>query len=130
LNERVKARYSTNRLFMNPDDIAAAGLADGQEVEIQSKHGSITGLLWADRSLRRGVVSMTHHWGAEQESRDRHTANLISIDPRDLSTISYMPHQSAIPVNVKSLRSHTGHGEILANGRIDREADPRGDRAT
>jgi anaerobic selenocysteine-containing dehydrogenase len=103
LNERVKARYGTNRLFMNPDDIAAAGLADGQEVEIQSKHGSITGLLWADRSLRRGVVSMTHHWGAEQASRDRHTANLISIDPRDLSTISYMPHQSAIPVNVKPL---------------------------
>jgi anaerobic selenocysteine-containing dehydrogenase len=88
---------------MNPDDIAAAGLADGQEVEIQSRHGSITGLLWADRTLRRGVVSMTHHWGAEQKSRDRHTANLISIDPRDLSTISYMPHQSAIPVNVKPL---------------------------
>jgi hypothetical protein len=57
----------------------------------------------ADRSLRRGVVSMTHHWGAEQPSRDRHTANLISIDPRDLSTISYMPHQSAIPVNVRPL---------------------------
>ena len=103
LNERIKARYTTNRLFMNPDDIAAAGLADGQEVEIQSKHGSITGLLWADRTLRRGVVSMTHHWGAEQASRDRHTANLVSIDPRDLSTISYMPHQSAIPVNVKPL---------------------------
>src|SRR6202048_5094313 len=99
LNERIKPRYETNRLFMNPDDIAAAGLADGQGVEIQSKHGSITGLLWADRTLRRGVVSMTHHWGAEQESRDRHTANLVSIDPRDLSTISYMPHQSAIPVN-------------------------------
>jgi anaerobic selenocysteine-containing dehydrogenase len=103
LNERIKARYQTNRLFMNPDDIAAAGLQDGQGVEIQSKHGTVTGLIWADRSLRRGVVSMTHHWGAEQASRDRHTANLVSIDPRDLSTISYMPHQSAIPVNVKPL---------------------------
>src|SRR6266481_1520427 len=58
LNERVRSRYKANRLFMNPDDIAAAGLRDG------------------------------------------HSANLISIDPRDLSAISYMPHQSAIPVNV------------------------------
>jgi hypothetical protein len=46
---------------------------------------------------------MTHHWAADEASRDGHTANLISIEPRELSTISYMPHQSAIPVNVKSL---------------------------
>jgi anaerobic selenocysteine-containing dehydrogenase len=103
LNERIKARYKTNRLFMNPEDIAAAGLQDSQAVEIQSKHGKISGLLAADSTLRRGVVSMTHHWAADEASRDGHTANLISIEPRELSTISYMPHQSAIPVNVKSL---------------------------
>jgi anaerobic selenocysteine-containing dehydrogenase len=101
LNERVKSRYQTNRLFMNPDDMAAADLRDGQAVEIQSKHGKITGLVARDPTLRRGVVSMTHHWAAVQGARDGHTANLVSIDPRDLSTISYMPHQSAIPVNLR-----------------------------
>ncbi|MDB5986331.1 MAG: hypothetical protein JWR16_1384 [Nevskia sp.] len=104
LNERIKARYQANRLFMNPEDIAAAGLQDAQAVEIQSKHGKIAGLLAEDRTLRRGVVSMTHHWAAEEGVRDGHTANLISIDPRELSTINYMPQQSAIPVNVKPLK--------------------------
>ena len=101
LNERVKARYKANRLFMNPDDMAAADLGDGQAVEIQSKHGKIVGLVARDPTLRRGVVSMTHHWAAVEGARDGHTANLVSIDPRDLSTISFMPHQSAIPVNVR-----------------------------
>jgi len=100
LNERVRSRYKANRLFMNPDDIAAAGLRDGQGAEIQSKHGKVMGYIAQDRTLRRGVVSMTHHWAAVEGSRDGHSANLISIDPRDLSAISYMPHQSAIPVNV------------------------------
>jgi hypothetical protein len=44
---------------------------------------------------------MTHHWAAVEGARDGHTANLVSIDARDLSTISFMPHQSAIPVNVR-----------------------------
>jgi anaerobic selenocysteine-containing dehydrogenase len=103
LNERVRSRYKANRLFMNPDDIAAAGLRDGQGAEIQSKHGKIMGYIARDQSLRRGVVSMTHHWAAVEGSRDGHSANLVSIDPRDLSAISYMPHQSAIPVNVKPM---------------------------
>jgi anaerobic selenocysteine-containing dehydrogenase len=113
LNERIKARYKTNRLFMNPEDIAAAGLQDSQAVEIQSKHGKIPGLLAADATLRRGVVSMTHHWAAEEASRDGHTANLISIEPRELSTISYMPQQSAIPVNVRSLKGGLRASEQL-----------------
>lgn len=103
LNERSTARYETSRLFMNPEDMAAAGLKDHQSVEVQSAHGKISGLLSGDRTLRRGVVSMTHHWAAKAGARDGHTGNLVSVDPSDLSSISYMPHQSALPVNVVAL---------------------------
>ena len=53
-----------NPAFMHPDDLARVGIAVGDLVEIRSEYDAITGVAAADADLRRGVVSMSHNFGA------------------------------------------------------------------
>src|SRR5262249_50632373 len=65
----IRRRRPYNPAYMNPDDLAAQGLASGERVEIVSDHGRIPAIVAADADLRSGVVSMTHGWGGSPTTR-------------------------------------------------------------
>lgn len=50
-------------LLMHPEDAAARGLVDGNQVRIQSKTGEVTARLEVTSDVRRGVVSLPHGFG-------------------------------------------------------------------
>jgi anaerobic selenocysteine-containing dehydrogenase len=94
-----------NPAFLHPDDLADLGLSPGDTVEIRSQHDAVVGIVDADPDLRRGVVSMTHGFGAnpgEPEDPRAHGASTnrllrtdVDHDPR-----TGMPRMGALPVSV------------------------------
>jgi anaerobic selenocysteine-containing dehydrogenase len=103
---RLVRNHRYNPAYMNPGDIDALGLHDGDVVEISSHHATILGVVEAAGDVRSGVVSMAHAFGdAPEHDRDlfyigANTGRLTSVedhfDPR-----TGMPRMSAIPVNIK-----------------------------
>ncbi len=91
--------------YMNPGDMADAGIRDGDWIEIASDNGAITVLAKEDGAVRRKVVSICHGFGGlpdedEFMSDGVSTNQLISTD-RDLQTINGTPRMSGVPVNVR-----------------------------
>lgn len=103
---RARRRHRVNHLFMNPQDMADAGLVEDQPVDILSETGQARTLVRADERLRRGVVSMTHMFGRLTGSGDpladggANVGQLTSLT-RDLQPINFMPRFSAIPVDIR-----------------------------
>jgi anaerobic selenocysteine-containing dehydrogenase len=101
----VRRRMAFNPAHIHGDDLAALGLRDGAEVEIQSAAGAIPAIVKADASVRRGVISMTHGWGgvpgrdANYREFGSSTSQLVATD-RQRETINAMPLMSAIPVRI------------------------------
>lgn len=102
----IRARMTFNPAFIHPEDLAAHGLAEGDAVEITSADGSIPARVKADATLRRGVVSMSHSWGAlpgEDEDYQRigaSTSRLLGPGQRS-EAINAMPQMTAIPVAIR-----------------------------
>lgn len=95
-----------NPCFVHPEDLAGLELDTGAVVRLASDHGAITAVVEADGSMRRGVVSMTHAFGALSDDdplRDgTNTGRLVSLSMQ-LQTISAMPRMSALPVAIEPL---------------------------
>lgn len=93
-----------NPAYMHPDDIAALGAQEGQQINLRSSYGSICAVLKKDTTLRRGVVSSSHSFGsqvnAENQARFASVSNLLdcaySNDPH-----ARMPIMSAVPIAVE-----------------------------
>lgn len=105
-NAITKRRHGTNRLYMHPADLASISASDDDGVRITSSAGSVIGYLKADPTMKPGVVSMTHCWGALTTSdkyglRGAHTGTLVSM--RDVQSINRMPTQSGIFVDIQPL---------------------------
>jgi anaerobic selenocysteine-containing dehydrogenase len=102
----TRRRYPVNYAYMNPEDMAEAGIAEGAQVEIASAAGAIRTLARAEDRLRRGVVSMTHMFGPLVGTGDpvagggSNVGQLTSLTDM-LEPINFMPRFSAIPVNVR-----------------------------
>ncbi|MES2493758.1 MAG: molybdopterin-dependent oxidoreductase [Pseudomonadota bacterium] len=100
-----RQRNPYNPAYMNPADIAALGLADGDRVSITSDTAVIVAIVQGDATVRPGVVSMAVAWGglpgdaADPAQHGASTNMLISTD-RDVDPLNAMPRMSAIPVNV------------------------------
>lgn len=110
---RLAAENPTNPAFMHPDDLAALGVRPGNLVEIASKRATILGVVEADDTLRRGLVSMTHAWGDGPE-RDHEvrtnggaTARLSAVDDA-FDPYSGQPVMSNIPVAVRPVPDEGG----------------------
>ena len=93
-----------NPAYMHPDDMAALGLAEDEPVVIRSPHGAIESHVKAEASLRRGVVSMSHGFGAApgQDDPDRlggNTGRLLSNEV-EFDPITGLPRMSAVPVRI------------------------------
>ena len=108
----ARARAPFNPLCAHPDDLAALGLADGEDCWVASDNGRIPAIARADATLRRGVVSMTHGFGGlagetvDYRKRGSSTSLLISLD-RDCEPLQAMPRMSGVPVRVESA-GHAG----------------------
>jgi anaerobic selenocysteine-containing dehydrogenase len=104
----LRERGPGNPAFMNAADMGAAGLTNGDLVEIESDHGRILAIARADATLPHGVVSMAHSWGAlpsrdaiaSDPAQGACTNRLIACD-RDYEPFSGHCRMSAIPVNLR-----------------------------
>ncbi len=100
-------RHGTNRLYAHPDDLQGIGVTDGDAVRVRSEFGELIGYVRQDAGMRRGVVSMTHCWGAGAKAdpwalRGAHTGRLISMH-HYLQSGNRMPRQSGVPVDIEPL---------------------------
>lgn len=82
-----------NPVRLHPDDLAALGLADGDEVTVTSDHGSVIAAVAADATLRSGVVSLTHG------RTGPNVGDLLSLT-ESAQSISAMPWLTAVPVAI------------------------------
>ncbi len=110
----LAAKGTTNHAYMNPDDMAEIGIADGGLLEITSPRASLHAVVASAPDVRRGVISMAHSWGGstltDEKVRDigSPTNRLVSVD-QGYDRITGMVVQSAIPVRVAVLEvSHPG----------------------
>ncbi len=104
----IQRRRPYNPAWINPADLARMGLKPGDRVAVVSSHGRVAAIVLPDDSVRPGVVSMSHGWGAlPEDGADPEQAgsavNLLISSERDCETINAMPRQSAIPVNIVPL---------------------------
>lgn len=101
----VHKRVPYNVAYLNPADMAAKSVNDGDWVELTSDNATVRAIAEADETLRPGVVSLTHGFGDLPDSTDYLTdgvsTNLLISTDRDLQTINAMPRMSGIPVNVE-----------------------------
>lgn len=91
---------------LHPEDLAALGLAEGEVVRIRSRHGHMRARAWADASLRPGLVSVVHGFGAaatvpgaDPSLAEASVNRLVGLDERD--PVSGIPRMTGIPVAVE-----------------------------
>lgn len=104
----TRKRHGTNRLYMHPEDAQRLDLSDDDAVRVTSLHGELIGYLKLDPTMRPGLVSMNHCWGAPATQPDpwflrgAHTGRLVSMQS-GIQPINRMPLQSGIPVVLEKL---------------------------
>ncbi|MDF8331988.1 molybdopterin-containing oxidoreductase family protein [Novosphingobium cyanobacteriorum] len=102
----IRKRLQTNRAWCHPDDLAAAGFAPDDLVDIVSAFGRIPAVLGEDASVRRGAIAMTHGFGGlpddpqDAQARGANPNRLIDA-ARDCEPINAMPRMSAIPIRIE-----------------------------
>ena len=111
---QIAARSTTNYAYMSPDDMEDLKIRDDDLIDISSPRSTITGVAKADKTLRRGIVSMAHSWGGtsltDEKVRDigtptsRLTSAREAIDP-----INGMVVSSAIPVQVQHAKEFSSN---------------------
>lgn len=101
----TRRRFPVNPAWLNPVDVRALDLADGDWVEIIAEHDGIIARIGSDERVRPGVISMSHGWGglpgqSDAEQDGASTARLVARDEA-IQTINAMPRLSAIPVRIE-----------------------------
>jgi len=101
---------TTNPANIHPDDLKLMGIDDDAEVVIESRHGSITAVVKANKRIRPGVVAMHHCWGASPDQQapvrevGANTNKLVS-DIEGLQRYTGMTRSSGIPINISMTAS-------------------------
>ncbi|CAN7608175.1 molybdopterin-dependent oxidoreductase [Phenylobacterium sp. LjRoot219] len=94
-----------NPTFMHPDDMAALDLQVGDRITLSSRHDRIPGVVEADASLRRGVVTTHHCFGGLVDEDDRfmeqggNVGRLVANDA-EYDPITGIPRMGNVPVQV------------------------------
>jgi anaerobic selenocysteine-containing dehydrogenase len=100
----IRARVPENPAFLHPDDIATLHLRDGDVITIMSRNGSILAAARSDPSVRRGVVSMTHGWGAladEDGPEAGVNVNVLTSGTETRDALNAMPQFSGFAVRIE-----------------------------
>ena len=103
----VRKGGAFNPAFIHSAVLSRLGLAEGDQIVLESRHGSLPAIVAVDDGLREDVISMSHAFGdLPSEGRDirkvgSNTGVLISVED-DYDRISGIPRMSAVPVRVAS----------------------------
>lgn len=102
-------RTGYNPLWMHPDDLKALGLADGDPVELSSRHNTITVFVEEDVTMRPGAVGLAYGFGRKPGSdydprRDGANVNELLNWEDDADPYHGMPRMSALPVAIRAVR--------------------------
>ncbi len=73
-SERLVKGKPRCTLLMHPDDAAGHVIADGQQVRVTSRVGSIEAVVEVSAEIMPGVVSLPHGWGHTREGVQMQTA--------------------------------------------------------
>ena len=101
-----KRKFPVNFAYMNPEDMKRENISDGDKINIHSDSGSVVGTTKADNTVRVGVISMSHCFGALDRGSDpagnqgAFTGHLIPLDASHREPINFMPHMTGIPVEI------------------------------
>ena len=98
------------QLLMHPDDLAARGLAENDDVQIQSRVGSVQTKVLASDEIMPGVVSLPHGWGHQSKGIKMSIAsqqqgvncNLLT-DDKFFDKISGNAALNGVPVKVSAV---------------------------
>ena len=72
-SERLTRGKARHQLLMHPDDLVAHGLSDGSRVRVASRVGEVTTEVVGTDDMMRGVVSLPHGYGHNQDPGMRMT---------------------------------------------------------
>ncbi len=105
-NARQLRNVHHNPAFMNPQDLAALGLREGDRVRIASRYGEIPAIVAPEEGMRPGVISMSHCFGStdpddpgDVRALGANTGLLASVE-HEYDPYSGIPRMSAIPVRI------------------------------
>lgn len=95
-------------LQVHPDDAAAIGVTDGQDVHVTSRHGDCLSIARLDRAINRGTVFMPIHWNELwRRSASPNEATTDATDP-----ISYQPALKKCVVSVRPVSTTPSAQEL------------------
>lgn len=103
--DALQQRYGGNPAFIHPDDMKAEGIAQGDLVSIRSKYGELKAHACAEKTLRRGLVALTHGWGknpgqtANPKVDGANIGQLISVEEH-YARYSGIPLMSGIAITL------------------------------
>lgn len=107
--ERLTRGKPRHQLLMNPTDLAARGLTDGEVVRISSRVGSVETEVAAAEDMMPGVVSLPHGYGHQVSGTRLGNAQRVAgvsindlTDPERLD-VSGNAALSGVPVSVEAL---------------------------
>jgi anaerobic selenocysteine-containing dehydrogenase len=102
-------RLDYNPAFLHPDDLIELKLQNGDRIAIESSRASVVAIVAADKSLRRGLVSMSHNWGhlpdlGDDALREGTNSGALVANDGVYDRYSGQPRMSNVPVRVS--RAH------------------------
>src|SRR5690606_33716631 len=94
-----------NPAFLNPADLIALDVSEGEMLQISSPHASVRATVAADPSVRPGCVALAHGFGGIPEDgedvADVGTSSSRLIDnSRGFDRLSGLPRMSSVPVRL------------------------------
>ena len=107
----IKGKRHSNYLYINPQDAAAIAAADGDQVSVSSKAGSVTVPLCLDDNMMPGSVALPHGWGHAEADGQRIAkttsgvnVNILADDgPDSIEPLSGMTQFNGIAVTVEKI---------------------------
>jgi len=77
--------------FMNPKDMQARGLTDGQDVSIESRVGAVKTVVVASDEMMPGVISLPHGWGHQRDGvRQAIATEQAGVSVNDITDDQFM----------------------------------------
>lgn len=107
--ERLVKGKPRHQLLMNPADLIARGLSDGQKVRVSSRVGQVEIEVQASDDMMPGVISLPHGWGHSRAGTRMQVAqNHAGVSANDLTddrfsdVLSGNAALNGVPVSVEA----------------------------
>jgi anaerobic selenocysteine-containing dehydrogenase len=124
-SQRLVKGKSRCTALIHPDDAARLQIAEGQQVRITSRVGSIEIAAEITPAMMPGVVSVPHGWGHDREGVQLDNARKVAgvsvndiTDEQFIDTLTGMPVLNGVPVTLSPVQaavSATTGAEATAN---------------